>query len=45
MKTELDLLEVRDRQRWRAWLSKNHESSPGVWLVYYKAHGREVDLV
>lgn len=36
MKTELDILEVRDRQRWRAWLSKNHESSPGVWLVYYK---------
>jgi len=38
MKTELDLLEVRDRQRWRAWLSKNHGSSPGVWLVYYKDH-------
>jgi len=25
-----------DRQSWRDWLEKNHLSSPGVWLIYYK---------
>ena len=24
------------RPEWRQWLLENHESSPGVWLVYYK---------
>jgi uncharacterized protein YdeI (YjbR/CyaY-like superfamily) len=24
------------RGEWRAWLMKNHDSSPGVWFVYYK---------
>ena len=33
---ELAKLEAPDRRRWRAWLEKNHDSSPGVWLVYYK---------
>jgi uncharacterized protein YdeI (YjbR/CyaY-like superfamily) len=31
-------LEVRDRRQWRAWLSRHHASSPGVWLVFRKAH-------
>ncbi len=31
-------LEVRNRRQWRAWLKKHHASSPGVWLVFYKAH-------
>lgn len=26
----------KSRKQWRAWLEKNHLSSPGVWLVYYK---------
>ncbi|MCC6238642.1 MAG: YdeI/OmpD-associated family protein [Dehalococcoidia bacterium] len=25
-----------DRPAWRAWLSRNHDRLPGVWLVYYK---------
>lgn len=29
-------VEARDRERWRAWLDKNHAKSPGVWLVFYK---------
>src|SRR5256886_8546968 len=33
---ELTTLEVRSRRQWRAWLAKNHTSSPGVWLVFYK---------
>ncbi|UOQ72857.1 YdeI/OmpD-associated family protein [Hymenobacter cellulosilyticus] len=24
------------RAEWRQWLTDNHTSSPGVWLVYYK---------
>jgi uncharacterized protein YdeI (YjbR/CyaY-like superfamily) len=38
MANELMLVEVQDRQRWRRWLEKNHASSPGVWLVFYKGH-------
>ena len=36
--TELKTLEVRSRRQWRAWLAKNHTSTPGVWLVFHKAH-------
>jgi uncharacterized protein YdeI (YjbR/CyaY-like superfamily) len=35
---ELSTLEVRDRRQWRAWLGRNHVSSSGVWLVFYKGH-------
>ena len=38
MTKELLTLRVRSRQQWRAWLAKHHTSSPGVWLVFYKAH-------
>src|SRR5260370_7928022 len=38
MTAELVTLQVRSRQQWRAWLAKQHTSSPGVWLVFYKAH-------
>lgn len=24
------------RKAWRQWLEKNHSSSPGIWLIYYK---------
>ena len=37
---ELRTLEVANRQQWRTWLEKNHTSSPGVWLVFYKDHAR-----
>jgi uncharacterized protein YdeI (YjbR/CyaY-like superfamily) len=26
----------KNREQWRQWLEKNHITSPGVWLVYYK---------
>jgi hypothetical protein len=38
MTAELMTLPVRSRRQWRAWLAKHHTSSPGVWLVFYKAH-------
>src|SRR5436305_13059540 len=37
-RAELRTLRVRSRRQWRAWLAKQHTSSPGVWLVFYKAH-------
>src|ERR687887_1375826 len=38
MTAELMTLRVTSRRQWRAWLTKNHTSIPGVWLVFYKAH-------
>jgi uncharacterized protein YdeI (YjbR/CyaY-like superfamily) len=35
---ELVTLDIRNRQEWRRWLEKHHESSPGVWLVFHKDH-------
>jgi uncharacterized protein YdeI (YjbR/CyaY-like superfamily) len=26
----------RDRAEWRSWLEENHDSSSGVWVIYYK---------
>jgi uncharacterized protein YdeI (YjbR/CyaY-like superfamily) len=38
MTAELKTLEVTTRRQWRAWLTKHHASSPGVWLVFHKTH-------
>jgi uncharacterized protein YdeI (YjbR/CyaY-like superfamily) len=27
---------ARNRQQWRAWLSKHHDSRKEIWLIYYK---------
>jgi uncharacterized protein YdeI (YjbR/CyaY-like superfamily) len=35
---ELMMLELRSRQQWRTWLREHHSTSPGVWLVFHKAH-------
>ncbi len=35
---ELLFLELQNRRRWRTWLCNHHDSSPGVWLVFYKDH-------
>ena len=26
------------REKWRKWLEKNHESSEGIWVIFYKKH-------
>lgn len=31
-------LYVTNRDDWRAWLEKNHETETEVWLIYYKKH-------
>ena len=38
MTAELIALRLTNRRQWRAWLRKHHTSSPGVWLVFHKAH-------
>ncbi|MGZ7108239.1 MAG: YdeI/OmpD-associated family protein [Methanobacterium sp.] len=29
-------IEAKTRKEWHDWLKKNHLTSPGIWLVYYK---------
>ncbi len=38
MPGQLATLYVTKADQWRAWLRENHAASPGVWLVYHKAH-------
>lgn len=33
---QLDTFYAQDRQAWREWLEKNHTTSNGIWLMYYK---------
>ena len=28
---------AKDRKAWRKWLGKNHATSPGIWLIFYKS--------
>lgn len=35
-KDKRPLLHVEHREEWRKWLDQNHESSDGIWLVYWK---------
>jgi uncharacterized protein YdeI (YjbR/CyaY-like superfamily) len=38
MRPTLSEVKLSTRRQWRAWLAKHHASSPGVWLVFHKAH-------
>ncbi len=33
---QLETIYASDRQEWREWLEKNHLTSIGIWLIYYK---------
>ena len=33
---QLESFQAKDRKEWREWLEKNHHTSLGVWLIYYK---------
>ena len=44
MAVELDELLVNDAAEWRTWLERNHDTSPGVWLVLHKKGGRTTEL-
>jgi uncharacterized protein YdeI (YjbR/CyaY-like superfamily) len=34
--SELKTYHAKDREAWRKWLEKNHTTSSGIWLIYYK---------
>jgi len=34
----MDELTFETREDFRSWLEQNHQSSEGIWLVYYKKH-------
>jgi uncharacterized protein YdeI (YjbR/CyaY-like superfamily) len=34
----METIYLSTRNEWRTWLEKNHRSSKGVWLTYYKKH-------
>ena len=44
MTADLMTVRVTSRRQWRAWLTRHHTSSPGVWLVFYKAHTGEKSI-
>lgn len=33
---EYKTVHPKTRKAWRQWLEKNHLTSPGIWLIYYK---------
>lgn len=35
-KSDNQSIYAKDRSEWRKWLEKNHATSSGVWLIYYK---------
>ena len=38
MAIDLEMLTLTTRRQWRTWLTRHHTSSPGIWLVFHKAH-------
>lgn len=38
---DLEKVYLPNRQAWRKWLSENHQSSPGIWLIYYKKNSEK----
>jgi len=35
-RTEYKTTHPKTRDAWRKWLEKNHSTSPGIWMIYYK---------
>jgi uncharacterized protein YdeI (YjbR/CyaY-like superfamily) len=35
---ELEQIFFNSRESFRIWLEKNHDRSPGVWIIFYKKH-------
>jgi uncharacterized protein YdeI (YjbR/CyaY-like superfamily) len=33
---ELQNISFRNREEFRNWLNKNHDKSPGIWVIFYK---------
>lgn len=39
-----EMLYIADREGWRAWLEKHHDTEKEIWLVYYKKHTSQPSL-
>jgi uncharacterized protein YdeI (YjbR/CyaY-like superfamily) len=35
---ELEYIHFEGRENFRSWLLKYHETSPGIWMIFYKKH-------
>lgn len=35
---EREMFYPKNRREWRRWLEKNHATTDGIWLVFYKKH-------
>ena len=35
---------VKTRAEWRNWLTQNHDTNPGIWIVFYKKHSSKLTL-
>lgn len=41
LQDQFERIYSRDREEWNRWLSENHETSPGVWIIYYKKNSNK----
>ncbi|MCF4967196.1 YdeI/OmpD-associated family protein [Nostoc sp. CMAA1605] len=41
---QLETFHAANRQAWREWLEENHQSSVGVWLIYYKVKSKKPSI-
>lgn len=41
---QLETFHATARKEWRQWLEKNHHSSLGIWLIYYKVKSGKPSL-
>lgn len=37
----METLFCKNRDEWRKWLEKNHQSEKEIWLIYYKKHTKK----
>lgn len=35
---DLENIHFKTREEFRNWLKKNHDNSPGIWVIFYKKH-------
>ena len=40
----LRTLYIAQRDKWRAWLKKHHQSESEIWLIFYKKHTRKPSI-